>query len=90
MRLTIFLTLFVAAGPAFAQNKADCEKQAEIVMSAVEGRADGQSKRKTRSALTDALGKDAAKALSDWIYTLEPDQLTDAVGVAYQAQCEAL
>ena len=90
MRFIVFVTALAVAGPAFAQGKTDCAQQAEIVMGAVEARADGQSKRKTRATLNDALGKDAAKALADWIYTLEPEQLTDDVGKAYKVQCEAL
>lgn len=68
----------------------DCEAQAVIVMDGVEARAEGATLEQTREALGDTLPEQAAGMLAQWIHALPEDQLTDAVGAAWQAQCESL
>lgn len=90
MRAFLVIAMITTSAPVWAQRAADCAAQAAIVTTAAQARADGQSKRKTRNQLTDALGKPAARALTDWIYTLPPEHQPADVGAAYQQQCEAL
>ncbi|KUF09260.1 hypothetical protein [Pseudoponticoccus marisrubri] len=94
MRLPVLPALLSAcllplAHPAAAQAP-DCAAQAEIVMQAVTARAEGRPKSEAVAGLSAALDAEAASMLSDWIWTLPEDQLTSAVGEAWQTQCEAL
>ncbi|MDA7426083.1 hypothetical protein [Thalassococcus lentus] len=84
------IALMPVAGAAEDTPAMDCAEQAELVMQAVNARAEGEPKRKTRRMLRAALDREAGDMLADFIYTLPEDQLTDAVGDAYKAQCEAL
>lgn len=93
-RAALFLALSLAAGPGAAQGaaqskKAQCAATAEIVMTAVQARKDGDSKRKARRALRAALDRTAGDMLAEWIWGLPEAQLTDAVGAAWEAQCLA-
>ena len=92
------LTLILAAPVAAQQSGTDgadterlqsCTRQAQLVVGAVEARADGVSQRRARRGLRKELGPEAAEMLSAWIYSLPEEQLTPAVGDAWQAQCIA-
>ena len=92
MRLVaVFAVLAVTALPAAAQpvDKEGCLKSVEIVMAGVNARAEGKSKAATRRMLQDALDRNAGEQLAEFIWSLPEDQLTDAVGEAWKAQCEA-
>lgn len=94
MRSLVILATFGVTStlthPAFAQDKPDCDAQVELVMGAVDARADGQSKRRTRNGLKKELGENAAEMLADWIYALDKSQLNEEVGAVWRAQCEAM
>lgn len=87
------LAIFVAglATPTFAQDAEllNCDTQVEVVMAAVNARADGQPLRRIRRDLRNRLGREAGDLLTEWIYTLPESQLTDAVGDAWRVQCVA-
>ena len=93
MRLTgLALALGLAAGPLAAQDaakEAQCNKSAAVVMEAVAARKAGAPKEQARRMLREKLDHTAGDMLSDWIYDLPEDQLTDALGTAWKAQCLA-
>ena len=90
------LTLILAA-PAAAQDTGtadadtqrlqSCARQAELVMTAVEARADGVPQRRAQRDLGAELGPEAAEMLAGWIYSLPEAQLTPEVGTAWETQC---
>ncbi|MGH1413678.1 MAG: hypothetical protein ACRBB0_09290 [Pelagimonas sp.] len=91
--MRILMAIFLcAASVASAEEpvKPDCEAQAALVMEVVNGRNEGVRKGKARRQLRAGLGKTAADMLSEWVYELPPEQLTDEIGIAWKAQCEAL
>ncbi|GGG80990.1 hypothetical protein GCM10011415_33090 [Salipiger pallidus] len=92
----LFAIALIAAGPvlsvgaAHAQDKSEaCAQSAAVVSAAVEGRQAGQSKSAVRNALRDALDREAGDMLAEWIWSLPQEQLTPAIGEAFEAQCLA-
>ncbi len=86
--------LMLLAAPLAAQDKAVlCRIQGEIVNSTVAervGGADaGSAVKNVQAALPadQARFKPAVPPIVDWVYTLEPSQLTDQVAEAYVAAC---
>ncbi|MBV2360320.1 hypothetical protein KUH32_11075 [Thalassococcus sp. CAU 1522] len=90
MNTPAWVAAFVLVASTASAQQTDCDAQAALVMQAVESRATGEPMRKTRRALREELGRTAGDALAEWIYALPPEQLTDAVGESWKAQCEAL
>ncbi|SMX30279.1 hypothetical protein TRP8649_04422 [Pelagimonas phthalicica] len=91
--LRVFLMGCVCFAPmaqADSAAKPDCAAQAALVMEVVNGRVDGVRKGKARRELVKSLDKTAGEMLADWVYSLPEEQLTDEVGKAYKAQCEAM
>lgn len=81
---------FVAVADELPRADVDCAGQAALVMQAVTARRDGDGMRKTRRMLRQELDRTAGDMLAEWIFSLPEDQLTEAVGEMWQAQCEAL
>lgn len=91
--LRVFLigcVCFAQMAQAESAAKPDCAAQAALVMEVVNGRVDGVRKGKARRDLVKSLDKTAGEMLADWVYSLPEEQLTDEVGKAYKAQCEAM
>lgn len=90
--LALSMLALPLAGAAEAQEAAarDCDRVAEIVMGAVNARADGASKAKARRALRSELGQTAGDELANWVYGLPEEMLTEEVGQAWKSQCQTL
>ncbi|WP_375260002.1 hypothetical protein [Citreimonas sp.] len=84
------LPLLPGLARAQQYDRQECASQAEMVMTGVNARAEGRSRDQAIDALADRLPTDVAGMLVDWIYALPPELLTDKVGEAWRAQCEAL
>ena len=91
MRVLVSCLVLSLATPVLAQpvDKEGCLKSVEIVMAGVNARAEGQTKAQTRRMLRAALDRNAGDQLNEFIWALPEDQLTDAVGEAWKAQCGA-
>lgn len=86
----ILAVLSLSAGnPVWAESM-DCAAQSDFVMSLVEGRKDGVPRDEAESSAVATLDENAGALLAEWVYTLPEDQLTDAIGVAWKTQCEAM
>ena len=91
-RLALVLTLLLLprAGGAQQYDPQECAEQARMVMVGVTARAEGRNRDQAIRALDGELPEDVAAMLVDWIYALPPELLTEQVGEAWRAQCEAL
>jgi hypothetical protein len=93
MRIVLALVVGAAlSGVALAQSGdgRNCAEQAALVMRGVEARTDGADPAAVREILGERLPDDAAGLLTDWIFSLPDEQLTEAIGAAVEAQCAAL
>lgn len=91
------LALITLMTPVFAEEddaEAGCRAQADMVVEAFNARRDGDSKRKVRRGLRDAVGRTAGDMLADHIWMVPPESLTDeaieAVGKDYMDKCLTL
>ena len=91
MRFPALVLCCALSAPVSAQSvdREGCLRSVEIVMQAVTARAEGKSRMQTRRMLRAALDRNAGDQLNDFVWSLPEDQLTDAVGEAWRAQCEA-
>lgn len=90
LALVLPLLLLPHAGSAQQYDPQECAEQARMVMVGVTARAEGRSRDQAIRALIDELPEDVATMLADWIYALPPEVLTEQVGEAWRAQCQAL
>ncbi|APX23527.1 MAG: hypothetical protein CML50_22190 [Rhodobacteraceae bacterium] len=87
---SLIVTAPLGAMPAAAQGAAEtarCDESAKIVMGAVQARKDGIPKSAARKVLREKLDRNAGDMLADWIWQLEDEQLTPAIGEAWKTQC---
>ena len=93
------LCLLLAA-PAIAETEAErrerCAAQAEIVEQAVSRRASGAEKPAVAAALTEGEAAvperytPSVQPLVDWVFELDPAQLTEAVAPVFEKTCRTV
>lgn len=92
--VAITLAAPVSAQDTETEAEAGCRAQADMVVEAFNSRRDGDSKRKVRRGLREAVGRTAGDMLADHIWTVPPESLTDeaiaAVGKDFMAKCLTL